>query len=251
MSFSAKLFPIKGHLVVMNNFYHKLTVLSVCTALSFTLGTNKGAKAATISLTPTYSFTSIDYNGDGQEDYASPGTKYVGRDGLRGGEYTSFYIFNIANLSLNSNTVISNAFFEGSINNIESRGHALYSRLFADGYVSNENEIVSLGSILIWSLSPGSIFKFDATTFVNQIVNNGQSFAQFKFSSTFSSNPPYQNFMSLENGEHPTTLTITTVDVPEPVPEPTTIFGSAIALGVGGWLKRKNPSRANKTPLQR
>jgi hypothetical protein len=55
--------------------------------------------------------------------------------------------------------------------------------------------------------------------------------------------------MSLENGKHPTTLTITTIDVAEPVPEPTTIFGSAIALGVGGWLKRKNLSRANKTPL--
>ncbi len=27
---------------------------------------------------------------------------------------------------------------------------------------------------------------------------------------------------------------------PQPVPEPVTIFGSVIALGVGGWLKRKN-----------
>ena len=33
----------------------------------------------------------------------------------------------------------------------------------------------------------------------------------------------------------------------EPVPEPTTIFGSALALGVGGWLKRKNSSQQNKT----
>jgi len=29
----------------------------------------------------------------------------------------------------------------------------------------------------------------------------------------------------------------------EPVPEPTTIFGSALALGVGGWLKRKKSSQ--------
>jgi len=242
MSFSANLFTIKGHLVIMNNFYHKLAVLSVCTALSFTLGTNKGAKAATISLTPTYIYTSIDYNGDGQEDYGVGGP-YVGQ--RSGGQYTSLYSFNIANLFLNSNTVISNAFFEGSINNIEFWGHFLYSRLYADGYVLNENKVVSLDSIRIWSLSPGSIFKFDATTFVNQIVKNGQSFAQFRFSST----PTYGSFMSLENGKHPTTLTITTIDVAEPVPEPTTIFGSAIALGVGGWLKRKNLSRANKTPL--
>jgi len=229
----------------MNKFYHKLAVLSVCTALSFTLGINKGAKAATISLTPTYSRTSVDYNRDGQEDYASPGTKYVGIHRPSGGEFTSFYQFNIADLSLDSNTVISNAFFEGSINNIESPGHFLYSMLFADGYIS-ENKVVDLGYILIRSLSPGSIFKFDATTFVNQIVKNGQSSAYFKFSSQ----SLYPSFISLENGKHPTTLTITTVDVAEPVPEPTTIFGSALALGVGGWLKRKKLSQENKTTPQ-
>jgi hypothetical protein len=39
--------------------------------------------------------------------------------------------------------------------------------------------------------------------------------------------------------------------VPEPVPEPTTIFGSAIALSLGGWLKRKKLSRQNNTVAQR
>jgi hypothetical protein len=33
----------------------------------------------------------------------------------------------------------------------------------------------------------------------------------------------------------------------QPVPEPTTIFGSAIALGLGGWLKQKKSSQKNKT----
>jgi len=33
----------------------------------------------------------------------------------------------------------------------------------------------------------------------------------------------------------------------QPVPEPTTIFGSTLALGVGGWLKRKKSSQQNKT----
>jgi hypothetical protein len=37
----------------------------------------------------------------------------------------------------------------------------------------------------------------------------------------------------------------------QPVPEPTTIFGSALALGVGGWLKRKKSNRQNKTAPQR
>jgi hypothetical protein len=36
----------------------------------------------------------------------------------------------------------------------------------------------------------------------------------------------------------------------EPVPEPTTIFGSAIGLCLGGWLKRKKSSLPNKTRLQ-
>jgi hypothetical protein len=36
----------------------------------------------------------------------------------------------------------------------------------------------------------------------------------------------------------------------EPVPEPTTIFGSAIGLCLGGWLKRKKSSLPNKTKSQ-
>ncbi|MEG4293256.1 PEP-CTERM sorting domain-containing protein [Microcoleus sp. C2C3] len=35
-----------------------------------------------------------------------------------------------------------------------------------------------------------------------------------------------------------------------PVPEPTTIFGSALALSLGGWLKRKKLSRQDKTAPQ-
>jgi len=34
------------------------------------------------------------------------------------------------------------------------------------------------------------------------------------------------------------------------VPEPTTMFGTALALGWGGWLKRKNLIKQNKTKLQ-
>jgi hypothetical protein len=36
-------------------------------------------------------------------------------------------------------------------------------------------------------------------------------------------------------------LVIKTVDA-EPVPEPTTIFGSVLALSLGGWLKRQKLS---------
>jgi hypothetical protein len=46
------------------------------------------------------------------------------------------------------------------------------------------------------------------------------------------------------------TLTIRTADVAEPVPEPTTMFGSALALSLGGWLKRKKSSQQKKTTPQ-
>ena len=46
------------------------------------------------------------------------------------------------------------------------------------------------------------------------------------------------------------TFTLTGEHRSEPVPEPTTIFGSALALGVGGWLKRKKSSQQNKTTPQ-
>jgi hypothetical protein len=45
-------------------------------------------------------------------------------------------------------------------------------------------------------------------------------------------------------------MVVETADVAQPVPEPTTIFGSAIGLGLGGWLKRKKSSQQNKTTSQ-
>jgi hypothetical protein len=56
------MFTRKGNLVVMKNLYHKVAVASICTALSFTLGANQEAKAATITLTPATSFYSFDLN---------------------------------------------------------------------------------------------------------------------------------------------------------------------------------------------
>jgi len=44
----------------MNNLYRKFAVASVCTALSFALGANKEAKAATFSLPPTITSEIID-----------------------------------------------------------------------------------------------------------------------------------------------------------------------------------------------
>src|SRR4028119_742210 len=79
MNFSVKLFTIKGNSVFMNSLYHKVTVASVGIALSLALGTDKQAKAATITLRPLQ-FATIDWDGDGLGDsyYYSPlyGTNY-------------------------------------------------------------------------------------------------------------------------------------------------------------------------------
>jgi len=41
-----------------------------------------------------------------------------------------------------------------------------------------------------------------------------------------------------------------TVNGSHAVPEPTTILGTAMGLGLGGWLKRKNSMKENKTKSQ-
>jgi hypothetical protein len=67
VSFSIKLFAIKGNLVFMKNLYHKVAVASVCTALGFVLGASEEAKTATLNLEPTITFTVIDYLPSGSD----------------------------------------------------------------------------------------------------------------------------------------------------------------------------------------
>jgi hypothetical protein len=50
----------------MNNLYQKVAFASVCTALSFALVANKEAKAAVITLTPTFSLSVGDRNESGR-----------------------------------------------------------------------------------------------------------------------------------------------------------------------------------------
>jgi hypothetical protein len=66
------------------------------------------------------------------------------------------------------------------------------------------------------------------------LFSDGKSDFTLKVNSAFTVNPkniPGQDVTKLFGAEQ-------IVEV-QPVPEPTTIFGSALALGVGGWLKRK------------
>jgi hypothetical protein len=243
----------------MSNLYHKFAVASVGIALSFALGANKEAKAATFTLI-NGGFFVADTNLDGLGDWAYGGVPLpVGinrRESFSGTEYRAFYQFDIAPLSLASNTVISSAIFKGVINSVERLNNNHYNpSLEVIGYVGNGNadpfseEGVSLGYVPLFYSLAGTTFNLNVTTFVNQIVSNGESFARFGFRSNFFSEDDYygDNGYSNDNDSYITLgrSANLTIDA-EPVPEPTTIFGSVIGLCLGGWLKRKKSSQQNK-----
>src|SRR4028119_269800 len=125
MSFSAKLFTIKGNLVFMNNLYHKFAVASVGIALGFTLGANKEAKAATFTLQPTLTFevvdlgspnsSSLDWRGD-----AYYYTNYPSVHSRTNLDRRASYEFNISNLSL-ANALIRHAIVETRIDLVINR----------------------------------------------------------------------------------------------------------------------------------
>jgi len=102
---------------------------------------------------------------------------------------------------------------------------------FEAGVFLNSREITEYGT---W-------YDFNVTPWVQQIVSNNNDFAGFALRSL------NQNriVLPISEGVHnyPPRL-IVTGEIeegvePEPVPEPTTIFGSVIGLCLGGWLKRK------------
>ena len=292
----------------MNNFYHTIAVASVGIALGFTLGTHKEAKAATFSLTETSRYHLSNSNQDGLQDWSYTGASLaVGiRNPRDTKEYRAFYEFNIPNLSLDSNTIITSATLLTNISNI--RWYRPHSQLAVYGYTENEkvdtlkvyNAEEYLDQLPIDSMSadrlpeinplplsaslPIPVLELEPTAptappepigvldlepetttvkrpatfnvlpFINNRIGSNNSFAGFgiRFSNE-------EGFINLTPSAY---LTITTAKVLEPVPasslllanervpEPTTIFGSAIGICLGGWLKRKKSTPPNKTTSQ-
>jgi len=231
---------MKEKLFVMNSLYHRFAVVSVGIALGFALGANKEAKAATFTFTSTGSVHIVDTNQDGVVDNGSdyPGSRYVGtkiyEEGSAPwgkGEYRSFYKFNINNLFLDSNTFIKSAYFETKVEGLEYGDKSGLLDLY--GYTEQvfqfDNNGKYLGSYGLGNLGPNQIATFfNVHPFINQTIKNNDSFwLSIRSNNSFATLPWQSN------------LTIIT----ETVPEPTTIFGSALALGVGGWLKRKKSSQ--------
>jgi hypothetical protein len=260
MGFSVKLFTIKKNLVFMNNLYQKVAVVSVCTALAFVLVANKEAKAALLTLTSTTSFSVGDKNQDKLGDYIygdvplSVGIKDERhtRNNQENEEYKAFYEFNLASLSLAPNTAISSVIFQTKVNSIS--WYDPESRFDAQGYIGNGQADVSdfqaggyLDGIYFYSvMNTGSeidlspIFSFNVLPFISKRFKNNDTFAGLKVF-------PRGGYLPLDQEAN---LIITTVDEVTEVPEPTTILSAAIALGWGGWLKRKNSIKQNKTKSQ-
>jgi hypothetical protein len=243
----------------MNNLYHKVAVSSVCTALSFALGANEEAYSATFTLQPTLTFEVVDL---GSPNSSSPDwrgdayyyTNYPSVHSRTNLDRRASYEFNISNLSL-ANALIRHAIVETRINSVINR-FPIFLAIF--GYVGNGIPDISdfeAGVYLNYvsnSLSPsaGNILSFDVTPFVNQLVRNNDTLAGFTIRASSYISFGGGSGVSLNATDNNSRLVIETIGVVEPVPEPTTIFGSALALSLGGWLKRKNSSLNNQTAPQ-
>ena len=260
----------------MNNLYHKAAVAFVCTALSFTLGANKEAKAATIILTPITQFGVQDFypafgipsngTGDIYTNSAGPVVKGTIVEIAWLAEF-SMGLFSYAPNTL-PKTLISRAILQTGIylgvsdwelnypnspRNLSVFPRTNPGRLGIFGYAGNGVRDLSdfeegrfLASVDISSSSSGDTLNFDVTSFVQQMSGPRFSISGFSIRAL---NPGAISLSPNSSGFEPR-LIVETVDVAEPVPEPTTIFGSALALSLGGWLKRKKSSQQNKTTPQ-
>jgi hypothetical protein len=271
----------------MNNLYHKVAVVSVCTALSFALGANKEAEAATFSdygyevasyltfqATDGGSYGSFDGLGDtathvSYVNYPEPPSFahswFLGVERTDAREVAALVEFPLSSLT---RTIIA---YHGenakitSITNAVLRVFVGYWQPYDDsavigafGYVGNgipEASDFEAGVFLdskkieenyIW-------YDFNVTSLVKELFSNNNEFGGFALRSL------NQHQIDLPPTDRPSKAFPPSLRVsgeieggiePEPVPEPTTIFGSAIGLCIGGWLKRKKLALQNKTTAQ-
>ena len=221
------------------------------------MGASEEVKAATITVPPTIQFGVRRTIGFFPEEFSTEVTPesnvVLFAPARQGGDRTRLAEFNINSFFTAPNTIIKSAVFQDKFSSVLWNYFNSPISLSIFGYIGNGTAEVSdsdkgvfLSSVDISSLSPGDTLNFDVTTFVNQQVSSGNPFAGFVIK-TFEFNG-----VSLGGTDAlgQSSLVIETVDAVEPVPEPTTIFGSALALGVGGWLKRKKSSPQNKTTSQ-
>jgi hypothetical protein len=258
----------------MNKLYPKVAIISVCTILGFTLGASPQAKAATFTLAPTITFEVADrevnytsginvskYDGLGDTIFSEISPIAVAKGTFSDSAQATE--FNIGSFSLGTNKVIGKAILQVQISSLNLTSLDIYiptnpGTLGIFGYVGNGTAETSdfeagvfLNTIVdVSSSSAGDILNFNVTPFVNQRISNGDAFAGFGIRALNYGGLFLHNYNSFPPSRIKPRLIVETADVAEPVPEPTTIFSSAIALGVGGWLKQKKSTQHNKTTPQ-
>ena len=262
----------------MNNFYHKLAVASICTALGFGIGASEEAKAATFNSYFPYSLTFQVYDGgsfgsfDGLGDavtsvgYTDPevGARHTWDVAER---TTSREIAALAEFSIPALTSVSTGYrTDTRITNIISavlRVQVEWQYTFYEGprtlslfgYVGNGTaEASDLEAGIFLESVTGSransdyqLAYFNVTPFLNTLVSNNNEFAGFALRS-LTEDQFVLGYEGYSGRPYPPTLIVE--GEYEVVPEPTTIFGSAIGLCLGGWLKRKKSTPQNKANSQ-
>jgi len=258
----------------MNNFYHKLAVASICTALGFAIGANEEAKAATFNSSFYYPSTFQAFDGgsfgsfDGLGD-AVTSIAYVDPDSS--GSFHNWYFverttdreiaalaeFHIPSLTwvvtgYRTDTRITN--ISSAILQVEGRdvvSDDSYHPLSLFGYVGNGTAEASdleagifLGSSTGLTQDGRNIFSFNVTPFLNRLVSNNNEYAGFSLRSLTENTTFLMGYEGYSGRNFPPTLIVE--GEYEVVPEPTTLFGSAIGLCLGGWLKRRKSISQNK-----
>jgi hypothetical protein len=273
VSLSVKLFTIKGNLIFMNNLYHKIAVVSVCTTLGFAIGASEEAYSATFNsyLLPQITFPVYDGGSFGSFDGLGDAVGHVNYNIPEDG---SIYTWNlverttareVAELAEFSIPVLTWAVTryrtDIRITNITSavlRVEVEWNLSHSDsprplglfGYVGNGTAEASdleagifLGSFTGSRETRDKFAYFNVSPFLNRLVSNNNEFAGFALRSLTEDSA----VLSREGNSYKNPPTLIFEGEYEIVPEPTTIFGSAIGLGLGGWLKRKKSSQQNKT----
>jgi hypothetical protein len=269
----------------MNNLYHKIALASVCTALGFALGVNKKAEAATFSDT----YYGISYLTFHAIDGSSYGSFDGLGDTVTNVSYTNFWeypsiphswwdvertdakeVAALLEFPLSS-LAISLTAFSGENAKITSITNAVLQVFVGDwapfddsavmgafGYVGNgipEASDFEAGVFLDSKKirENQSWYEFNVTSLVKELFSNNNEFGGFALRSL------NQHKIDLPAHYNPSQIfppkLIVSGEIergvePEPVPEPTTFFGSVIGLCLGGWLKRKKSTIQNKTTSQ-